>query len=272
MVRRLIEFLMCLMIFIGILACTTTPKFGFSRGTRVGIINLLESHLTHKNISSFATENFTKTYQVDWDIPSYAENQLITQLEKDENFTAVKIVVSEPHMKETLRLNMIEQVLLSQASPPTLQPEGAGLLGTISNPYDIQVVIVIGSYSGPSPYKAGVGDDRIQVEGYGLFTRKLFSGKLGTVFGGLFSFRKAFAYAQIGVVVYKVQPVTYIAAARAIKAGPYRRPIEDFNWEANIEELPQAELNKARPIIQETIDGAVKKALQNANLTPFRPR
>ena len=234
MVRRILMFLMCLMIVIGMLACTTTPKFEFPQGTRVGIINLLESHATHKNLSSFATENFTKTYQVGWDIPSYAENQLITQLEKDARFTAVKIVVSEPHKEETLRLNMIEQVLLSQASPPTLPPQGAGLLETISKPYDVEVVIVIGSYSGPSPYKAGVGDERFELEGYGLFTRKLFSGKLGSVFGGLFSFRKAFAYAQIGVVVYKVQPVTYIAAAGAIKAGQYRRPIEDFKWDANI--------------------------------------
>jgi hypothetical protein len=96
----------------------------------------------------------------------------------------------------------------------------------------------------------------------------LFSGKLGSVFGGLFSFRKAFAYAQIGVAVYKVKPVTYIAAARAIKAGQYRRPIEDLNWEANIKELPQAELNKARPMIQGRIDSAIKRALQKANLTP----
>jgi hypothetical protein len=71
------------MIFIDILACTTTSKFEFPRDTRVGIINLLESHATHKNISSFATENFTKTYQVGWDIPSYVDNQIITQLEKD---------------------------------------------------------------------------------------------------------------------------------------------------------------------------------------------
>ena len=223
---------------------------------------------THKNLSSFATENFTKTYQVGWDIPSYAENQLITQLEMNASFTAVKIAVSEPHQEETLRLNLIEKVLLSKASPPSLQPEGASLLGTISKPHDVQVVIVIGSYSGPSPYKAGVGDDRFELEGYGLFTRKLFSGKLGSVFGGLFSFRKAFAYAQIGVAVYKVQPVTHIAAARAIKKSQYRRPIEDFNWEANIKELPQAELDKARPIIQGSIDGAIRRVLQNANLTP----
>ena len=85
-------------------------------------------------------------------------------------------------------------------------------------------------------------------------------------------FQKAFAYAQIGVVVYKVQPVTYLAAATAIKEGQYRRPIEDFNWQANIETLPEVKLNKTRPIIQANIDSAVKKALLNANLRPGPPR
>jgi hypothetical protein len=73
------------------------------------------------------------------------------------------------------------------------------------------------------------------------------------------------------VVVYKVNLVTYIAVARALKAGHYRRPIQDFDWEANIEDLPQAELNRAKPMIQGSIDGAIKRALQNANLTPQRP-
>ena len=75
--------------------------------------------------------------------------------------------------------------ILSQSSPPTLQPAATSLLESISDAYDVQVVIVIGSYSGPSPYKGGVGDDRIQLEGYGLFTRKLFSGKLGNAFDGI---------------------------------------------------------------------------------------
>ena len=66
----------------------------------------------------------------------------------------------------------------------------------------------------------------------------------------------------------KLQPATYIAAARAIKKSQYRRPIGDFNWDANIEALPEVELNKARPIIQGSIDGAINKALQKANLAP----
>lgn len=269
MTRRSIRLLMCLVIFIGVLSCTTTPKYNFPQGTRVGIINLLEPHVTHQNFSSFATKNFTKTYQVDWDMPAYAENQLIAQLKKDSRFTAVKIRLSEPHKEKILRLKMVEQVLLSQASPPAISSQGASLLDTLSNPYAVQVVVVIGSYSGPSPYKSG--ETQIQVEGYGLFTRKLFSGKLGEVFDGLFSFRKAYAYAQIGVIVYKAQPVTYIAAARAIRKGRPLRPINDFNWDANIRNLSESELNRTKQPIEEYIEETIKKALRNANLAHSRP-
>ena len=227
MVRRSIEFQICLVMFIGVLSCSTTPKYHFPQGTRVGILNLLEPYLTHQNFSSFATKNFTKTYPVDWDMPAYAANQLMAQLKKDSRYTPIKIRLSESNQLKSLRSKMLEQVLLSQSHPPAIPPQGARLLDMLSQPYDVQVVIVIGSFSGPSPYKSA--ETQIQVEGYGLLTRKLFSGKLGDVFDGLISFRKAYAYAQIGVVVYKVQPVTYIAAARAIRKGRPLRPINDFN-------------------------------------------
>ena len=262
MVRRFMVILTCLLIFICFSACTTTPKFNFPQGTRVGIINLLESYATHQNFSSFATKNFTKTYPVDWNMPSYAEGKVKTLLEKDAGFTVVKIKVSEPLKEKNLRINMIEQVLLSETAPPTVPPQGARTLAAISNPYDVQAVIVIGSYSGPSPYKSG--QVQIKVEGYGLFTRKLFGG----IFGGFLSFRKAYAYAQIGVVVFKVQPVIYVGATRTIAKGRPRRPINDFNWEADLRNLPESELDKAKPHIQGYINDAVDKALRNANLTP----
>jgi hypothetical protein len=269
MVRRLSVCFACLVILIWVLACTTTPKFNFPQGSRVGIINLLEPYATHQNFSSFATKNFTKTYPVDWDLPAYAEGKLRALLEKDAGFTVVEIEVSESLTREQLRLNMIEQVILSESAPPTVPPQGARSLDTVSAPYDVQVVVIIGSYSGPSPFKSG--EERLNVQGYGLFTRKLFSGKLGSVFRGLFSFRKAYAYAQIGVVVYKVQPATYIGAARTIVKGRHLRPIKDFNWKADLRNLPESELDKAKPLIQEYINEAVNKALRKANLTAPPP-
>jgi len=128
----------------------------------------------------------------------------------------------------------------------------------------VQAVVVIGSYSGPSPFKSR--DVQLEAKGYGLFTRKLFSGKMGEILFGVFSFRKAYAYAQIGVVVYKVQPVTYIGAARTIVKGRHLRPLKDFDWDADLTNLPETELDLAKPHIQEYINEAVTKALQKANL------
>jgi len=233
MARRLNAFAMCLMIFISVSACTTTPKYNFPQGTRVGIINLLEPYATHQQFSTLGKDNFKKTYEVDWDMPSYAQGQLKTQLAKDARFTIVQIKLSKPLQEKTLRLKMVEQVLVSRTAPPTLPPQGVRLLDRISQPHDVQVVILIGSYNGPSPHKNN--EELIYVEGYGLFTRWLFRG----ILGGFLSSRKAYAYAQIGVVVYKVQPVTYVAAARAIRKGRPLRPINDFNWDANIRNLSE---------------------------------
>ena len=269
MARRFILCSACLVILIWVLACTTTPKYNFPQGSRVGIINLLESYATHQNFSSFATKNFTKTYPVDWEMPAYAEGRLRTLLEKDARFTVVEIKVSEELTREQLRLNMIEQVILSETAPPTVPPQGARSLDAVSDPYDVQVVVVIGSYSGPGPFRSK--DVQFEVQGYGLFTRKLFSGKLGSVFGGLFSFRKAYSYAQIGVVVYKVQPVIYVHAARTIAKGRHLRPIKDFNWDVDLRNLPESELDQAKFPIQGYINEAVNKALQKANLTAPPP-
>lgn len=269
MPRRSIWFPMGLVIFICVLSCTTTPKYHFPQGTRVGIINLLEPYVTHQNFTSFASQNFTKTYPVDWDIPAYAEGQLISRLEKDSCFSVAKIRLSKPQTDKILRLKMVEEVLLSPASPPEIPPEGASLLNRLAHPYNVQVVIIISSYSGPSPYRSG--EMQIQVEGYGLFTRRLFSGKLGKIFGGLISFRKAYAYAQIGVLVYKTQPVTYIAAARAIRKGRPLKPINDFNWDVNIRDLSESELNRTKHPIEESIEETIKRALRNADLTRSRP-
>ena len=269
MARCFSVFFACLVIFTWVLACTTTPKFNFPPGSRVGIINLLEPYATHQNFSSFASKNFTKNYPVDWDIPAYAQGKLKTLLEKDAHFTVVEIKVSESPTREQLRLNMIEEVILSERAPPTVPPQGARLLDTVSDPYDVQAVVVIGSYAGPSPFKGA--EELLEVKGYGLFTRKLFTGKFGEILGGFFSFRKAYAYAQIGVVVFKVQPVTYIGAARTILKGRHLRPINDFNWEADLRNLPESELDKAKTLIQGYVNDAVNKALRNANLKASTP-
>jgi hypothetical protein len=267
MLRRLIAFLACVLIFFHVIGCTKNPKFNYPQGTRVGIVNLLESEATHTNFSSFAQDNFTKTYAVDWQIPSYAENQLMAQLKKNKDLTAVNIRVADPSQQKALRLNMIERVILSDTQPPTPPPEGAGLLESILDPNNVQVVIVIGSYSGPSVYKSA--ETIIPLQGYGLFTRFLFTGGLAQkLLGGFFSFRKAYAFAQIGVVVYSLRPVAYIGSAVASTQGRPLLPLSDFDWKADIKHLPESELAIAKPKIEQYIDETIEQALKVTDLAP----
>jgi hypothetical protein len=235
MVRR---FLAVLVIVIGVGACTTsqqkeTPKFNFSKGTRVGIVNILESYATHKHFSSIRVGSFTKTYEVDWDMPSTIEDELTTQLQKDPRFKIVKIRSSESFAQKMQRL------------------------GTISDPYDVQILILIGSYDGISPYK--LGKEPINLQGYGLFTRMPLPG----IFGSILPFKNAYAYAQIGIVVFKAQPLGYIAAG---KPSLKTRPLRDFNWKTDLKNLAKSELDKTKPQIQQYAKQSVERALKNANL------
>ncbi len=264
MYHRLIAFFLCTLCFFLIFACTTNPKLNFVQGTRVGIVNLLESDATHTNFTGLGQNNFTKTYAVNWQIPSYAERHLITQLKTNTNLTVVEIKVSDPSKQKALRLNMIERVLLSQTAPPTIPPEGARLLETITDPENVQVVIIIGSYSGPSPYKSA--ETPIFLEGYGLFTRILLRGMFEKIFGGFLSFRKAYAFAQIGVVVFKLQPVIYIGSTKTSSKGRPLRPLNDFDWNIDIHHVPDSELAKTRPRIEQYIDEAIEKALKISGL------
>jgi hypothetical protein len=268
MLRRLIAFLAC-MLFVFILACTKNPKFNFTQGTRVGIVNLLESDATHTNFSSFGQNNFTRTYPVNWQMPSFAEGKIIAQLKENKNLAVVQIKISDPSKQQQLRSDMVERVVLSQTVPATIAPEGARLLETVVAPENVQVVIIIGSYSGPSPHKSA--ENHINLQGYGLFTRFLVRGIFEKISGGLLSFRKAYAFAQIGVVVFKVQPVVCIGSVTTASQGRPLRPINDFDWSADIQHLPESELAKAKPRIEKYLEEAIDKALKAANLTPSGP-
>jgi hypothetical protein len=73
----------------------------------------------------------------------------------------------------------------------------------------------------------------------------------------------AHPYAQILVAVFKTRPVARIGAGRPKLT---RGNMDNFNWPADIKNVPQTELDKLRPKIQEYADQAVKNALQSANL------
>jgi hypothetical protein len=66
-------------------SCATDPgpKPTFQDGTRVGIMNSLESYLTHRHITINRINSFTRQIKVNWDMPTYVDTQLADSLKMD---------------------------------------------------------------------------------------------------------------------------------------------------------------------------------------------
>ena len=75
--------------------------------------------------------------------------------------------------------------------------------------------------------------------------------------------KKAYAYANLAVIVFKTNPITYIGSGTPkIKTSS----LSDFDLSGDIRNLPQSEINKLQPIIQKYAEQAVTKALEKSGL------
>jgi len=97
----------------------------------------------------------------------------------------------------------------------------------------------------------------VHFPGYGLFSRR-------TVLGSV-NIRSHWAhpYAQIMVAVFQTRPVARIGSGRPRLTQGH---VDNFNWPADINNIPRPELDKLRPRIQEYADQAVSTALREAYL------
>jgi hypothetical protein len=252
------------------LACTATqdkrPKINYSAGTRIGVINVLESYATHTHFASISTERFTRTYAVDWEMPAYVDNELMRLLQHDQRFTLVSI----PHT-ESSDLYQHAKDFSDLANSDTLTPLLADRLEHLAAASNVEVIIFIYSYKGPSPYTYNAPSQQfnqtkapIWLQGYGLFTRWLNPAKLLR----WLPFRGAYPYAHIAVSVFTSQPLTWIATGKPKLTST---SLGDFDWPSDVKKLPLAELNKARPWIDKYADQALQNALQMSNLLPSKP-
>ena len=227
------------------------PKPSFPDGTRVGIVNSLESYLTHRHITIDRIGSFTQQIKVDWDLPAYVDTQLADSLKKDPRFAVV--ATQSPQVQS--RLKQLSDQITAAAAGRRISQDLADFIEREAKSHDLDVIIMVQSFKGESPWK--IHDDSIVLEGYGLFTRRTLFGAVG--------FRRNWVhpYAQILVAVFKTQPVTRIGAGRPKLT---KKNMDNFNWPADIKNIPPTELDKLRPRIQEYAEQAVKNALQSANM------
>lgn len=227
--------------------CTAvqTPKFQFPPDTRIGVLNHLESYVTHQHFSSLRFDSFSKTIDVEWNIPAYAEDKLISALKRDPRYTVIPIQPAEVTGGEKNQLEMIDRVSMSDR----IQPEVAGFLNALAAKHRLDVIVIIKSFKGPSAFT--IDKHPIELSGYGLATKAFLISK------------QAYAYANIDVIVFKTEPLVYIGSG---KPRNKKSPLEDFDLSRDLRNLPRPEIDKLQPAIREYAEQAITNALTDANL------
>ncbi|MGD9175161.1 MAG: hypothetical protein PVF29_13430 [Desulfobacterales bacterium] len=227
------------------------PKPDFQHGTRVGIFNSLEPYLTHRHITIERVNSFERQINVDWDIPAYVNTQLTNTLKKDRRFVIVPI--QSPQVQS--RLQQLSVQIGAAANNRRIPQDLIDFIENQAKTQDLDVVIIVQSFRGNSRWK--ISDDPVVLEGYGLFTRKTVLGAVG------FRNNWAHPYAQIRVVVLTTQPVVRIGTGRPKMT---RAGMDNFNWPADIRNIPESELNKIHSSIKAYADQAAKDALTGAQM------
>jgi hypothetical protein len=234
-------------------SCTTgqQPKPTFQAGTRVGIVNGLEPYMTHEHVTILRVNSFSKKYDVDWNIPAYLEAKLTDELKSDTRYVVIPINSS----RTLAQLNQLSNQINFVVTQRRVSSDLAKFVENVADEHDLDVVIIVKSYRGNSPWK--IANTPIVLQGYGLFTRRTVLGEVRVKSSWVH------AYAQIVVAVFGARPVALIGSGTPKLK---KTNVKDFNVPANIKNIPRTELNKLRPMIQNYADQSVKKALQDVNL------
>ena len=232
-----------------VLACATPEplKFDFAAGARIGIINHLEDYASHRNFSSLRFDSFSKRINVDWNVPGYVEKKLSDALQAGHGYV-VSVIKPDSRLSG---LNQEPELSNRTVGSRNMKDKIAGYLGSLADKHQLDVIILIRSYSGPSAVK--IDDKSIGLQGYGLFTRQLLMSK------------HAHAYANIAVEVFKTRPLTFIGSGVPVNR---KSSLEYINLDSSLNKLPRSEIEKIEPLIKEYADQAVENALVNSNLLP----
>ena len=241
------RFFMIITAAVLISGCTATPrpKFQFPADTRIGVINHLERYATHQNFSSLRIGSFSKKLNINWQMPVYFEDKLTRVLQGDPRYSVIPIRPAEASGELNQQLDRIDEISMSDK----IKPEVADFLKTLADKHNVDVIIVIKSFRGPSAFK--IDKHPFELQGYGLFTKVFLISK------------QAYAYANIAAVVFKTEPVTYIGSG---KPKNMKSPLKDFDLSGDLKNLPQSEIDKLEPIIRKYADQAIVNALDDANL------
>jgi hypothetical protein len=228
---------------------------------RIGILNLLESDMTHVDIGSLRFDSFTKVYKVDWDIPDYLSRIIENDLRARGSFTFVSLAANAPQdWKQSMSNSIVNAVT------GWMRDELKDFLNQTAEENRLDLIISVSSYdSGRWPQAAcfKIANDPVATKGYGLYTRSKALSGLSQLFSPFQN--TAIPYADIVVGIFKIRPATLAGKATAPCS---KSSLTNFPWKSDLRLLGPEVIRQVRSHIERLSAEAVHNALANAGLQP----
>ena len=252
-----------LLIMVNSLGCAGSKpnRIELPPGARIGILNVLESQLTHVDIGLLRFDSATHVYPVDWDLPGFFNRLIEKELRARGCRTFIPLAVDAPTgWNPSLSNDILSAV--NARMPGELE----AFLGQIGEEKRLDAIISVSSYDSQN-WQAGscfeISKNPVSTKGYGLFTwTKLPSGLSNQLPIG---HDTKTPYANIIVSVFIPRPAALIAFDHAPCT---RSNLPDLPWAGDHRLLSPEAIRQLKPQIEKLGAEAVQSALVKAGLLP----
>ena len=221
-------------------ASTEVQMVDLKPKSRVGLINMVGDEITHTHVGTTSFNNFSKKYDIDWNISSIIEDTIVGKIKKNTHYDVIKINPTEKLLENDKEL--VEIGWASHSLKESVVPE----FKNIFSEYDVDIILVIREF-GAEDYVTQTGT---YIEGYGLYTRSFLV------------FEKAYAYGYLKIDGIFGDPPAYIGG----QWFGHHPVVNDFNFPEDIKNIPSSELKKIEPFLLENVNKFVEQALKETKI------
>ena len=228
---------------------------------RIGILNLLETDMTHVDVGSLRFDSFTKVYKVDWNIPGYLTRTIESDLRARGSYTFIPVESNAP---QDWKQSMSNSIL--NAVTGWMGDELKSYLNQTAAENRLDLIISVSSYdSGRWPQAAcfKIAKDPVATKGYGIYTRSKALSGLSQFFSPFQN--TANPYADIVVAIFQTRPATLAGYAQAPCS---QSSLPDFPWKNDLRFLSPEVIRQVRPHVERLSAEAARTALTNVGLLP----
>ena len=252
-----------LLMMVSVLGCAGSQpvRLQLPPESRIGILNLLESDMTHVDVGSLRFNGFTKVYKVDWDIPDYLNRTIENDLRAGGNFTFIPVAgKAAQDWKQSMSASILSAV--TGWMPDDLK----AFMNQTAEENRLDLIISASSYDSGRWSQAAcfeIAKDPVAMKGYGIYTRAKALSGLSQFFSPFQN--KATPYANIVVAVFQTRPATLASHAPAPCS---QSSLPEFPWKSDLRSLSPEVIRQVRPYVERLCADAARTALANAGLLP----